>query len=105
MMKTKASDVLGFLAEKNLHIAPRAVCNACFANNVEYLKKMHDERPDDWQQAVAVDKAVRDWQQIGVKDEVYVSKSLLPLEELAAQNFGADEGEHDEWCQTGYCFT
>ena len=59
---------------------------------------MHEYRPEDWKQAVAVDKAVRDWKQIGVNDEVYVSKSLLPLEELAAQNFGADEGEHDEWC-------
>ena len=104
-MKMKTADVLRFFEENDLPIPPRSVCNACFANNVEYLKKMHDERPDDWKQAVAVDKAVRDWQQIGVKDEVYVSKSLLPLEELAAQNFGADEGEHDEWCQTGYCFT
>ena len=45
---------------------------------------MHDERPDDWQQAVAVDNAVRDWRQIGVNDEVYVSKSLLPLEKVSA---------------------
>jgi len=52
-----------------------------------------------------VDKAVRDWRQIGVHDEVFVSKSLLPLEALADRNFEADDGEHDEWCQTGYCFT
>ena len=104
-MKLKTVHVVKFFEENSLPIPPRSVCNACFANNIEYLREMHQERPEDWKQAVAVDKAVRDWKQIGVKDEVFVSKSLLSLEELAAQNFGVDEGEYDEWCQTGYCFT
>jgi hypothetical protein len=104
-MKMKTDDILRFFEENSLPVPPRSVCNACFANNLDYFKEMHTKRPEDWKQAVAVDRAVRDWRQIGVKDEVFVSKSLLPLDVLAKRDFEADDGSDDERCQTGYCFT
>lgn len=104
-MRMKTDEVLRFFENNNLPVPPRSVCNACFANSVEHFREMFENRPEDWQQAVAVDRAVRDWTQVGVKEEVYVSKSLIPLDELAARGFVADDGEEDDWCQTGYCFT
>jgi hypothetical protein len=81
---------------------PRSVCNACFANGTDVLKDMKENRPSDWEQACQVDDAVRELKQIGIHDEVYVSKSLRPLREF-------DPSEHrpngDDWaCDSGYCF-
>jgi hypothetical protein len=84
---------------------PRSVCNACFANGVQTFKEMHDERPEDWAQAVAVDNAVRDLTFMGVNDEVFVSSTLLPLEELARRGFVIDDdGDEDGSCDSGHCF-
>ncbi len=97
--------LLRFFAEYKVPEPPRSVCNACFANGVQTFKLMFYERPADWAQAVAVDDAVRDLSCIGVKDEVFVSNTLLPLRELARRNFVVDDdGDEDGSCDSGHCF-
>lgn len=66
---------------------PRSVCNACFANGLETLQEMHDRRPHDWAQAVRVDESVRDMTRYGVREKVFVSKTCIPLTQLADQHF------------------
>ena len=100
-------DTEWWMSERGYDVPPTSVCNACFANSPAYLREMYAERPSDWAQAVAVDKAVRDWTQIGVKNPVYVSDTLRPLAELATSEFkdtsAADEESRDS-CDSGYCF-
>ena len=101
------TDIAVYYLKHNLQPPPRSVCNACFANDVATFKEMHDNRPDDWAQAVAVDEAIRDLTQIGVVDECFVSSTLLPLRELAARGFILDAkvAEQDsESCHSGHCF-
>lgn len=96
-----------YLKGQGLEIPPRSVCNACFANGLGTLKEMHDSRPDDWAQAVAVDESVRDWSQIGIKNPVYVNDTLIPLSELARRKFdvkGVVKDGDDHSCDSGYCF-
>ncbi len=100
--QTKA-DATKYLADHNYPIPPRSVCNACFANGLATLKDMHDDRPGDWEDAVAVDKAIRDLTQIGVRDPVYVNNSARPLYRLAMEGFGAGDDTVDT-CDSGYCF-
>lgn len=96
-------DVLAFFASIGEKQPPRSVCNACFANNADYFREMKKDRPADFAQAVAVDDAVRDWTQIGVKESVYVSDLLVPLRDIDSTNSSFLEGE--EWsCDTGHCF-
>ncbi len=99
-------DVLKYFHDRDIPIPPRSVCNACFANGLNTLKDMHDNRPDDWKQAVAVDNAVRNWTQIGVNFPVYVSKTLISLEELAERDFQLDDQEDQDGhsCDSGFCF-
>lgn len=106
-LKLDRDAVNAYYTANGLPMPPRSVCNACFANGLETLREMHDNRPDDWQQAVRVDRAVRSLVQIGVKEPVFVSNTLLPLEQLAAQNFVlGDEKDQDNYsCDSGYCFT
>lgn len=100
------SDVIDYYLDNELPIPARSVCNACFANGLDTLKEMHDERPEDWKQAVEVDEAVRDLSQIGVHDEVYVSSTTTSLAELAQREFDIsdDAGDKKHACTQGYCF-
>jgi hypothetical protein len=98
--------VVGYFLKNNLPLPPRSVCNACFSNGLETYKEMHEKRPGDWQQAVAIDNAVRRGIP-GVDRETFVSKTLLSLEELAKMGFVIGEGEDQDGfsCDSGYCFT
>jgi hypothetical protein len=98
-------DIRRYYSKIGRPIPPRSVCNACFANDVQYFKQMHDERPDEfWKQAVAVDEAIRDLKQVGVRDECFVSSTLLPLRQLAANNFRTLDQKVVSQCHSGYCF-
>lgn len=107
-LKMSNKDVIEFFIKENLPIPPRSVCNACFANGLETFREMYHNRPEDWKQAVDVDNSIRDWSQIGIRDEVYVSNTLIPLEELAKLNFDISkikgDLENDYSCDSGYCF-
>lgn len=105
--KMRRDDVVAYFQKNDLPVPPRSVCNACFANGIDTLKDMHTHRPQDWQQAVAVDNAVRDLSVVGVRDTVFVSKTMIPLEELAERGFQLDDKtDQDRWsCDSGYCFT
>lgn len=97
-----------YYAKIGVPMPPRSVCNACYANDVAHFKQMHDERPDEfWNEAVAVDEEIRDLRCVGVEDECYVSSTLIPLRQLAAQGFIlADPAaeERDQMCHSGHCF-
>lgn len=100
--------VMRFYEDHRLPAPPRSVCNACFSNGVDTFRDMYDYRPLDWYHAVRVDDAIRDMSDVGAQEECFVSKTLIPLRELAANDFkGVDgnemEGGHS--CDSGYCFT
>lgn len=99
--------VVGYFLKHDLPMPPRSVCNGCFANDLAYFKEMHDHRPEDWQQAVAVDESIRDWKQIGVKQPVYITRCCKSLKELAALGFNLPDRQQQMnlGCDSGYCMT
>jgi hypothetical protein len=97
--------VIQYFLDKGAWLPPRSVCNACFANDVAHFRQMHDARPEEfWGEAVAVDEAIRDLTCVGIRDECFVSSTLIPLRELAARAFQAEEGSGDARCHSGHCF-
>jgi hypothetical protein len=104
-LKMDKDDVARYFSERGLPIPPRSVCNACFANGLNTYKEMYNNRPEDWQQAVNVDRAVRDWTKYHVKNPVYVSPTLVPLEELAINGFRIGPTTEENFtCDSGQCF-
>jgi hypothetical protein len=101
-------DIAVWYLKNGLTLPPRSVCNACYANDVSYFKKMHDERPTEfWEEAVKVDEECRDLRFANVTDECYVSSTLIPLRQLAEQGFMLKAGvaeEADAKCHSGHCF-
>ena len=84
---------------------PRSVCNACFANDEAYFKKMYETQPESWAQAVAIDEAIRDLSQFGMEDECFVYAGCVPLTELAARGFPILSRKGGQNCHSGHCFT
>ncbi len=67
---------------------------------------MCDNRPDDWYKAVAVDEAIRDLSQLGIRDECFVSRTLYPLAVLEMVDFDIGDDKTREFrCNSGMCFT
>jgi len=85
---------------------PRSVCNGCFAHSLADLRAMHDARPNDYEQACKVDDAVRNLEQVGVEDPVFVSDTLIPLRRLPTVGWDVKrERAYTPRCDSGYCFT
>lgn len=97
--------VVGYFLKHDLPMPPRSVCNGCFANDLEYFRDMQANRPEDWQQALAVDEAIRDWSGIGVKRPVFITRCCKSLKELASHGFKTDGKQQNDSCDSGYCFT
>lgn len=105
-LKMDRAMVEGYYLKNNIPKPPRSVCTACFSNGVDYYKEMAANRPKQFELACKIDDAVRDWTQIGVRQEVYVSKTLIPLRKLKEMNFGAGDDSIPEemHCNSGVCF-
>lgn len=95
-----------YYRERGIPEPPPSVCNACYSNGLAFLEAMYLDRPDDWEQAVAVDEAIRDLRQLGVRDECFVSSTLIPLKDLPGLNFlkGQSELRRKHGCNSGACF-
>lgn len=100
------SDLIAVYLEHGWKIPVRSMCNGCPFHGLRSLKEMHDDRPEDWAQAVAIDNACRNLTQIGINNPCYVSRTLIPLVELAEKGFELDDViENDlQQCQSGACF-
>ncbi len=121
--------VEAYFLDNDIPMPPRSVCNACFANGLDTLRDMYYNRPKDWEQAVEVDKNVRSMKSYGINKEIYVSKTLIGLEDLPKFNFDPvlikkylnrdfdpdketifvtdkiSNDDDDGWsCDSGYCF-
>ena len=95
-----------YYKEHGITEPPSSVCNACFANGLTFLEDMYFNRPNDWDQAVLVDEAIRDMRQLGVEDECFVSSTLIPLKDLPRLNFKKDDVSFfsKNRCNSGACF-
>lgn len=97
-------DVVKWFHKTGLPMPKRSVCRGCFANDAAFFKEMFETDPAGWEQAVAVDEAIRDWKQIGVNQPVYILRSCISLRELQARDF-VDLKPSGGSCDSGYCMT
>lgn len=103
-LKMTKADLKLYFIKRGLPVPARSVCQFCYANDVDYFKEMHADRPDNWAEAVAVDEAIRDLRQVGVEDECFVSSTLIPLRVMAEMNFENLTDQEMVACHSGHCF-
>jgi len=92
-MVMRRGDLLNWYEKHNLSVPVRSSCVFCpfqSDKNWLYLKRNY---PKDFQDAVEVDALIRDSSKRGVKEKIYVHRSLKPLSEV---EFDENQMEFDE---------
>lgn len=107
--KLTRRDVSAMYRRWGIDEPPTSVCNACFANGLDKFRWMYENDKAGWRQAVEFDNALRGPNGVpGVKGTCYVSRTCLPLEELAALGFELPKEYRstkvDYSCDSGFCF-
>ena len=77
---------------------PKSSCTFCPYHSDKNWKDIKDNHPKEWEQCVEVDNAIRDSSKRGLKDKMYLHRSLIPLERIEF----ADQQELF-MCEEGFC--
>lgn len=77
----RRGDCIQWLAENYPdRTVPRSACIGCpFHSDAEW-RRLRDESPDEWADAVAFDKAIR--KMGGMRDEVFLHRKCVPLDQV-----------------------
>ena len=59
---------------------------------------MKDNYPNEWEQCIEIDNAIRDCSKQGLKNKMYLHRSLIPLKDIEF----ADQQELF-MCEEGFC--
>jgi hypothetical protein len=75
------NQIVAWYNSKGFPIPPKSSCVFCPYHN-DHSWKSIKESPEDWEQAVELDKAIRNSTQKGVNQPVFLHRSLVPLDEV-----------------------
>lgn len=88
-------DCMRWLERHGYSVPPKSSCIGCPYHNDAYWRRLREESPEEWNDAVAVDHAIRDSGttfNATVKGEQYMHPSLVPLDQVDLSTL-EDEGQ------------
>ena len=69
-----------------------------YHNNAQW-REIKQNYPKEWKKVMKVDKAVRDSSKRGLRDQLYLHRTLKPIDEAYLQ----EDQEDLFMCEEGYC--
>jgi len=97
--KITRGDCIKFLEERSFHNIKKSSCTFCPFHNNKQWKEIKQNYPEEWEKVVMVDKAIRDKSKKGMRDKLYLHRSLKPIDEAYLQ----EDQEELFMCEEGYC--
>lgn len=96
------NDIEKWYTDHSLPIPPKSSCVFCPYTSDATWKKMKTEDPEDFADAVLVDRAIRDSSKKGINSPIFLHKSCRPLEEIDFPDKASDlwGGECSGECHT-----
>jgi len=91
-------DCYKFFKEKNFPIPDKSSCVFCPYHSDKNWKDLKENHPEQWDQCIEVDEAIRDSSKRGLNDKMYLHRSLIPLKDIKF----ADQQELF-MCEEGFC--
>lgn len=88
-------DCLRWLERHGYPEPPKSACIGCPFHSDAAWRRLRDDEPEAWADAVAVDCAIRTGFR-GIRGEVYLHRSAVPLDEAEFSD-GADPAQLDLW--------
>ncbi len=92
-------DCIKFLEERSFYNIKKSSCTFCPFHNNKQWKEIKQNYPEEWKKVVKVDNAIRDKSKKGMRDKLYLHRSLKPIEEAYLQ----EDQEELFMCEEGYC--
>lgn len=104
-LQLRRQDCISYILKAGLPAPKKSSCVFCPFHSDRFWKDLQENHPKEFQRAVEFDLAVRDMTKSGMRNPVFVHRSLRPLEELHfdhAVSFQDLWGSWDNECE-GYC--
>lgn len=76
-------DAINYVRDKMGELPPKSSCVGCPFHNDDMWLEIKQKSPEDWEQAVELDKKIRNHPKF--RDELYLHKSCKPLDEVDFQ--------------------
>jgi hypothetical protein len=92
-------DCIKFLEEMSFYNIKKSSCTFCPFHSNRQWKEIKQNYPEEWEKVVKIDRAIRDKSQKGLKDKLYLHRSLKPIDEAYLQ----EDQEDLFMCDEGYC--
>lgn len=101
-LKMTRRDCLRWFTQRNLPRPPRSSCIGCPFHHNDEWRAMRDQRPEEFQEAIEFDRAIRKCG--GIRGDMFLHAERIPLDEVDLSN-DEDKGQGNlflEECQ-GVC--
>jgi hypothetical protein len=86
---------LEWLKSNGYPVAPKSSCIGCPYHSDSYWRMLRDQYPDEWADAVAFDKSIRNGLS-KVLNDAYLHRSLAPLDEVDLRTI-REKGQMTLW--------
>ena len=95
----RRSELINWYDNNNIEQPVKSACYFCpFQSDKSWIDTKNNY-PDDWDNAIKVDNAIRDSSKRGTRDKIYVHRSAIPLKDVKF-----DESQTDFWGEcSGNC--
>ena len=93
------SDCVKFLEKRSFNNIKKSSCVFCPYHNNAQWREIKQNYPKEWKKVMKVDKAVRDSSKRGLRDQLYLHRTLKPIDEAYLQ----EDQEDLFMCEEGYC--
>lgn len=75
-------DCLAWLQAREYPLPPKSSCIGCPFHSDAHWRRMRDEAPDEWADAVAVDRAMREGDARGMRAKEFMHSQRVPLDQV-----------------------
>jgi len=93
------SECIKFLEERSFHDVKKSSCVFCPYHNNTQWRYIKQNYPEEWIKIIQVDAAIRDSSKRGKDDQLYLHRTLEPINEAYLQ----EDQEDLFMCEEGYC--
>ncbi len=87
-------DCLHWLEANGYPGPPKSSCIGCPFHSDQYWRTMRSTKPEEWADAVAVDRAIREGNARGMNSQEFMHSARIPLDQVDLRT-DAERGQHD----------
>jgi hypothetical protein len=103
-LRLDRSQCMKLIAEAGLPVPPKSSCWFCPYHSTRNWQDLRTRRPDLFEKAVQLETLMNERRALLGKDRVWLSSKLKPLMRVTTDHVQLSLLEHEDMCESGYCF-